>query len=306
MVNGLISIFVLPHEIDNLHTTLYNFRRNSELLTKDSSYSFNITLSVNDELIDWDTSKLPKDYFIDKFTDITNTLCKWAPRSIFQIEQHNFEHSILGCVSQRRHTLHYVDDYDFTLWMDNDLFFGDKFLGYLGSAINAIQNNGIEYYIVTPQITRQWDTSWDVLVHQDLVSRELNDNLTANVFDLGLRDAGVSVRPIDTFKAAGGWGTAISNKLLKLTGIPKSFGHYGLEDTYVLTCAQLLRQSGIVPVQQYVLDGLLVCENHTQTNKYLRRFINTKNRKDEFRQIATDNYQKEIERFYNENILQNK
>lgn len=304
MVKGLISIFVLPTEIDNLHLTLYNLRRNAELLPKNISYSFNITLCVSDEMIEWEFSNLPKEYFINKFTDITKTLCDWAPDSIFQIEKHN---DILGCVSQRRHTLNYLDDYDFTLWMDNDLFFGDKFLGYLGSAISAIQKNGLDYYVVTPQITRQWDTSWDVLVHEDLLTRELNDNLTANVFDLGLRESGVAVRPINTFKAAGGWGTAISNKLLKLTGIPESFGHYGLEDTYVLTCAQILRQSGKLPVQQYVLDGVLVCENHNeQTNQYLQNMVSVINRKDEFRQIATQNYQKELERFYNENILQNK
>ena len=59
--------------------------------------------------------------------------------------------------------------------MVNDLFFGDRFLGYLGNAVKAIKNSGVDYYVVTPQITRQWDTTWDVLVHDDLLSRELND-----------------------------------------------------------------------------------------------------------------------------------
>ena len=91
-----------------------------------------------------------------------------------------------------------------------------------------------------------------------------------------------------------------------MVGIPESFGHYGLEDTYVLTCAQMLREHG-VPIQQYVLNGLLVCENHSeQTNEYLRKNIYLKDRKDEFRQIATQNYGQELQRFYNENILQNK
>jgi hypothetical protein len=304
MTKGLISIFVLPHEIDNLHLTLYNLRRNAELVMKDVEYKFDITLCLSDEMVDWSQSKLPREYFEDKFDDIVSTLWKWAdPKSIARVEYGN---KILGCVSQRRHTLQYVDESDFTLWLDNDLFFGDRFLGYLGNAVKAIKNSGVDYYIVTPQITRQWDTTWDVLVHDDLLSRELNDNLTANVFDLGLRDTGVAVRPINTFKAAGGWGTVISNKLLKVTGIPESFGHYGLEDTYVLTCAQMLRESKKLPVQQYVLDGILVCENHQQNNKYLNDLVSSIDRKDEFRQIATQHFPKELERFYNENILQNK
>jgi hypothetical protein len=271
---------------------------------KDVEYKFDITLCLSDEMVDWSQSKLPREYFEDKFDDIVSTLWKWAdPKSIARVEYGN---KILGCVSQRRHTLQYVDESDFTLWLDNDLFFGDRFLGYLGNAVKAIKNSGVDYYIVTPQITRQWDTTWDVLVHDDLLSRELNDNLTANVFDLGLRDTGVAVRPINTFKAAGGWGTVISNKLLKVTGIPESFGHYGLEDTYVLTCAQMLRESKKLPVQQYVLDGILVCENHQQNNKYLNDLVSSIDRKDEFRQIATQHFPKELERFYNENILQNK
>lgn len=304
MVKGLISIFALPSEIDNLHLTLYNLRRNAELVSRDVEYTFDITLCLSDEMTDWSTSKLPQEYFSSKFYNMVQSLCSWAsPNSEFRIEYNN---KILGCVSQRRHTLKYVDDYDFTLWMDNDLFFGDKFLGYLGSAINAIQNSGIDYYVITPQITRQWDTTWDVLVHEDLLSRELNDNLTANVFDLCLRDNGVAVRPINTFKAAGGWGTAISNRLLKLTGIPESFGHYGLEDTYVLTCAQMLQGSRKLPVQQYILDGILVCENHKQNYNYLSALISNIDRKDEYRQIATQHFNKELERFYNENILQNR
>lgn len=305
MIKGLISMFVLPTEIDNLHLTLYNLRRNAEWIPEDVEYTFDITLCLSDEMIDWSTSKLPQVYFADKFFDIISSLCTWeSPDSTFRIE---YESEILGCVSQRRHTLKYVDDYDFTLWMDNDLFFGDRFLGYLGNAVKAIKNSGMDYYVVTPQITRQWDTTWDVLVHDDLLSRELNDNLTANVFDLGLRDTGVAVRPINTFKAAGGWGTVVSNKLLKITGIPDSLGHYGLEDTYVLTCAQMLHGAKKLPVQQYVLDGVLVCENHSgQTNQYLKNMVSIIDRKDEFRQIATKHFQKELERFYNENILQNK
>lgn len=300
-MKGLISIFVLPTEIDNLHLTLYNLRRNAENIQSDISYTFDITLCVSDELTQWDISELPKKYFINKFNDITNTLCKWAPNSTFRIEEGR---DILGCVSQRRHTLKYVDDYDFTLWMDNDLFFGDKFLGYLSHAVSALKSSGIEYYIITPQITRQWDDSWDVLVNKNLLSRPLNDNLTANVFRLGLIDEGVSVSPIGTFKAAGGWGTIISNKLLKTIGIPESLGHYGLEDTYVLSCAHMLRGARKIPVQQFVLDGILICENHNeQTNGYLRKYIRGINKKDEFRKIATDNFQKELERFYNENIL---
>jgi hypothetical protein len=296
MAKGLISIFALPHEIDNLQTTLYNLRRNYAVMSG-HEFGFDITLCLSDELTDWNSSSLPKKYFADKFLQITNKLCDWANIESIKIDYGN---SILGCVSQRRHSLKYLDKYDFTMWLDNDMFFNDYLLSYIGTSVDMLLHNNVEHYILTPQITRQWDTTWDSIVNKHLLDRPLNDNLTADVFDLGLTQFGdVGLRPIDNFKAAGGWCTVISNDVLELTGIPESFGHYGLEDTYVLICADLLRRMNRKEKpQQFVIDNLVVGENHKyQTSEYLKNQLRSYDRKDEFRQIATRNFNGEIEKF---------
>jgi len=295
MAKGLISIFVLPHEIDNLQTTLYNLRRNYAVMSG-HEFGFDITLCLSDELTDWEFS-LPKSYFEDKFKQITEKLCDWATPESIKVEYGN---SILGCVSQRRHSLKYINKYDFTLWLDNDMFFNDYLLSYIGVSVDALLSNDLEYYIITPQITRQWDDSWDIIVNKNLLDRKLNDNLTADVFDLGLTSFGdVGLRPIENFKAAGGWCTVISNDLLELTGIPESFGHYGLEDTYVLVCADLLRRMGRKErPQQFVIDNLVVGENHKyQTYEYLKNQIKSIDKKDEFRQITTQHFNEEVNKF---------
>lgn len=295
MAKGLISIFVLPHEIDNLQTTLYNLRRNYAVMTG-HEFGFDITLCLSDELTDWEFS-LPKSYFEDKFKQITDKLCDWATPESIKIEYGN---SILGCVSQRRHSLKYINKYDFTLWLDNDMFFNDYLLSYVGASVDTLLSNNVEYYVITPQITRQWDESWDIIVNKHLLDRQLNDNLTADVFDLGLTSFGdIGLRPIESFKAAGGWCTVISNDLLELTGIPESFGHYGLEDTYVLICADLLRRMNRKEKpQQFVIDNLIVGENHKyQTYEYLKNQIKIIDKKDKFRQIATQNFNEEINKF---------
>jgi hypothetical protein len=295
MAKGLISIFVLPHEIDNLHVTLYNLRRNAALL-QGQEFGFDITLCLSDTLTDWELS-LPKEYFAHKFRDITDKLCGWATKESIKTV---YDDSILGCVSQRRSSIQFADKYDYTLWLDTDLFFNDYLLSYIGISVDMLKSRGIENYVITPQITRQWDSTWDVIVNDNLLSRPFNDNLTADVFDLGLTQWGdVGLTPINTFKAAGGWSTVISNKLLQLTGIPDSFGHYGLEDTYVLTCAGILRQMNHPsnPVQ-FVINNLVVGENHSgQTYDYLKQHICPRDKKDEFRQIATNNFNEEVNKF---------
>ena len=297
MAKGLISIFTLPHEIDNFQTTLYNLRRNYAMTSGRHEFGFDITLCLSDELTDWNNSQLPREYFANKYQQIVNSLCDWATLESIKIEYGN---TILGCVSQRRNSLKFINKYDFTMWLDNDMFFNDYLLSYVGTSVNILLENGTEYFVLTPQITRQWDESWDVIVNKDLLNRQLNDNLTADMFDLGLTPVGnVGLRPIDNFKAAGGWCTTISNDLLELTGIPESFGHYGLEDTYVLVCADLLRRMGRNEnPRQFVMENLIVGENHRyQTSEYLKNQIKSIDKKDEFRQIATRNFNIEIEKF---------
>ena len=41
------------------------------------------------------------------------------------------------------------------------------------------------------------------------------------------------------FKFAGGWFTTFSPKIFKLQPIPKSLGHYGLEDTFLMAALNL-------------------------------------------------------------------
>ena len=295
MAKGLISIFALPYEIDNLQTTLYNLRRNYAVMSG-HEFGFDITLCLSDTLTDWEFS-LPKSYFEDKFNQMTEKLCDWAIPQSIKIE---YGDNILGCVSQRRHSLKYLDKYDFTLWLDNDMFFNDYLLSYIGAAADSLFQNNLDYYVLTPQITRQWDTTWDPIVNKHLLDRPLNDNLTADVFDLGLTQFGdVGIRPISEFKAAGGWCTTISNDLLELTGIPESLGHYGLEDTYVLVCAEMLRRMNRKEKpQQFVIDNLVVGENHRyQTSEYLKNQVKSRDKKDQFRQIATAHFNEEVNKF---------
>jgi hypothetical protein len=296
-MKGLISIFALPHEIDNLHTTLYNLKRNASVMPDKCTFGLDITLCLSDTLTNWEQSKLPKTYFEDKFHQIIGTLCDWATHESIQIEYGN---DILGCVSHRRHSLQFLDAYDFTVWLDTDIFFNDYLLTYIGSSVAAVNRENISHYVLTPQITRQWDETWDVLVNRHLRSRELKDNGVADVFKLALTNYGkVNLLPISEFKAAGGWGTVISNSLLKLTGIPESFGHYGVEDTYVMACAAFLHRLNVgIHPQQFVIENVLVCENHRHgTKKYLSDHISSINKQDEFRQIATSNFASEIENF---------
>jgi hypothetical protein len=266
------------------------------MLRDDVMMDIDITFCLSDELTDWQNSKLPKEYFISKFEAIL-PLLDWSHNPKINVE-HGV--GILGCVSQRRHSLKYVDEYDFTIWLDTDIFFKDTTMLFMTGAVEALIERGVSNYIITPQFVRQWDSGWDAIVNENFLDRKLNYHEGCDIFEDTLIDVGPeSLVPINTFKFAGGWFTLINNNLLKVIGIPDSLGHYGLEDTFVTTACSMLQEykHPISPVQ-YVIKNHLVGEMYVhRCNSHMKHFITPFNRKEYFKSIAHQNFRFELNKF---------
>jgi hypothetical protein len=100
-----------------------------------------------------------------------------------------------------------------------------------------------------------------------------------------------------TSKFAGGWFTCISKKLLDIINIPESFGHYGVEDTFIMWAIDKLNKNG-KNIYQFKLNNFIVCEDYIYRNRdYYLNNIKLINRKDEFRKIAESNFNNELNKF---------
>jgi len=163
---------------------------------------------------------------------------------------------------------------------------------------NELKSN--EYYLISPQIMKLWDGSWDCLVHQDYLdlqpSQEYKNADPYLVISNQSQD--ISVKPINQFKFGGGWFNLLSTKLLKLTDMPDSFGPYGVDDTYVMLCCGVMKQKEY-DVQQYVLEGMIVAENIKYRWNPYNSLLSLVNKQDEFRKQAENNLNKEIQNFIN-------
>lgn len=293
---GLITIFALPQEIDDLHLTLYNLKRNMAMLPHDIHMDIHLTFCMSDELTDWSKTELPQSYFVTKFNAL-RPLLDWSKNPKITVE---YNGGILGCVSQRRDSLRYLDDYDFTIWLDCDMFFGDNTILYLASSYKAAKDNGYKNFTITPQFVRQWDASWDLLVHESYKTHSLMYHEKADIISDALYSYGdVYLSPVNQFKFAGGWCTLLSNDLLKLIGIPESFGHYGLEDTFIVeSCKMLTEYRHESKPVQFTLSHHVVGENYVyRCNNHLKQYVVSKNRKEEFRTIAAANFNNELKLF---------
>lgn len=291
-MKGIISIFAMPQEIDDLALTLERLKRNSAFIDKSIEYGIDITMCLSAELTDWGNSKLPIEYFEDRTNELVEKYCDWCKYKTLTFEKSN---GILGCVSQRRESLRNHPDADFFIWLDCDIVFKDTTLYYASSAYQMINNAGMDMFVITPQFVKQWDNTWDVVVNKKYLNEPINYHLNCNIYEEGLPQMeGVNVTQINQIKFAGGWFTLITKPLLNKLGIPESFGHYGLEDTFIMFGSSILNQRG-ENISQFVLENLIVGENHTnRPTQSIKKYLSLKDRKEEFKKIAHSNFEIEL------------
>jgi hypothetical protein len=281
-----ILIHTLPHEIDQLEQLLIRLKYNSNHLI-DSNILVDVVLNCN--LVDWDSSIIPKSFFINKFNQLEQLTKTWA-NTKFKV---NDDGSIQGCVSHRRKSINETQA-DALLILDTDIFFNNTLLYYIDHTVKILKDTN-PYYILTPQTTPMWDNSWDPIVNETFK----NDGIrfqSRDPYKYAQSLGDVNVKPINEFKFGGGWATVISTPLIKKIGIPESLGHYGLEDTFIIYCSYLMRQKGI-NVNQYVLENEIIVEDHLFRPSPYKEYLAIINKQEEFKQIAHSNFQNELDKF---------
>jgi hypothetical protein len=283
-----IVIHLLPHEIDWFEWQIKQLKQGSYYIN--DKVIIDVTLNLN--LINWDHSQLPKQFFIEKFNQIKK-LCDWCETQ-FIIDEEN---KCLGCDDKRREAIHSTTA-DNILYLDSDLLFNPELLSYMIESSKLIKE---EYYIVSPQTVRMWDNSWDVITNKKYLTTpaDMETYYANDPFEIIMQEqTDLNLKPIPQFKFGGGWFNLLSTKLLKLTDIPDSFGPYGIDDLYVMICCDIMKQKGY-NIQQYVLENSIIIENFKYRWNPYKNFLYSINKQDEFRKQAELNIQNEIQNFIN-------
>jgi len=283
-----IVIHLLPHEIDWFEWQSKQFKLGSYY--SNDKVIIDITLNLN--LVDWNKSQLPKQFFIDKFIQI-KSLWDWAETQ-FVIDEEN---KCLGCDDKRREVIRSTTA-DNILYLDSDLLFRPELLSYMIEASKAINH---DYYIISPQTVRMWDSSWDVITNENYLSTPASmetyyNNDPFKIITKSTDD--ISLVPISQFKFGGGWFNLLSAKLLKFTDIPNSFGPYGIDDLYVMICCDLIKRKGY-SVQQYILKNAIVIENFKYRWNPYKNYLHLIDKQAEFRKQAEENLNVELQNFIN-------
>lgn len=284
-----ILIHVLPQEIDQLEYQLLQLKQNANNLSPEDKIIVNVVLNLN--LVNWNTSTIPKSYFIDKLNNLEKLTKTWAETK-FEV---NEDGTIQGCVSHRRKATKNTQS-DAILLLDTDIVFSSTLLFHFIHSVNILKDTN-PYYIITPQTTPMWDNSWDVIVTEKYKNDGIHF-LNRDPYKYAQCLENVSIKPVNRFKFGGGWATLISTPLFKYIGVPESLGHYGLEDTYIMVCAQIMKQRGI-NVNQFVLENEIIVEDHLFRFNPYKNYLSIMDKREEFKRIAHENFQEEINKFGN-------
>ncbi len=301
-----VVVHVLPREIDQFERLCNSFKESYFFVENQIEIVLDASLNLNETFVDWKNSQIPKEFFIEKFNNINKLHSEWTHKNIFQIENSD---KCLGINDKRRNSINDGLDYDYLMYLDLDVFFSHMTLVSLTQLLNQIDT---DYNIISPETVKLWDDSWTDLVNEKYINHNHEFFKTVDpysvhklVFD-NLVEEKIKFRTINNVKFGGGWFNVFSKKLLKFINIPESLGSYGLDDTFVMIGANMMKQKGY-DVTQYILEGTICIENNKYTlynynpyDKFLAdKSFENKGRtfKEGLRKKSNENFELELNKF---------
>lgn len=276
--------YIQPWEIDDFERQIHNLLPSTYILPPNTRLIWDVTMNV--DIVCWDESRIPKEYYLERFEylkKIVNYNC---------LAEFDTNPEIKGCSDKRRDCS--KKKHDFVIWLDSDVFSTANTLPYLVMASKQIES---ESYILTPEIVKFWDSSWDQITNKHFLNQPYDFRDTFNVYSIDALNTSEPIVKNNTrgVKFAGGWFNLFTDSVLKRLLIPDEIGAYGPDDTYIMACAHH------IGIPQYLLEGVLVTDAGCQytRNEYKKNHLTSLT--GSHSRISDKELITLIQRFYNEN-----
>jgi hypothetical protein len=251
-MNIKIIYHIMPWEIDYALLTFTQLKKSKYYLSKDDNISIETVLNLSSYIIDWEKSKLPKEFFIEKYNQISNLLIDYN-----HIKRIYDGDKLYGHLNLQKECISSEIDYYITICPD--MYFSEYSLSYMIEGAKTIKN---KHFVITPQISKLWDNTWDILVNP-LYNDKLYENwFETDIFDIIYNDSldsSIILTPINQSKYAG-WFDLYSKEFYEnLVPVWDEWEGYGSWDWYTLLVTEKYKQFG-GDFQQYLLEGKTIFE----------------------------------------------
>jgi len=248
-----ITYHIMPWEIDFALISFMQLKKSKYYIDPEVNVKVTAVLNMSDYLINWDNTKLPKDLFKQKFKDLGALLIDYEYEPII-IEGDK----LYGILDMQKAS--YEPDVDYYINITQDMYFSETLLASMIEATKYIKN---KYFVITPEIYKMWDNSWDEIVNPKYMNVPYEDWSKADIFDIRhdlKTDSGeMSLYPTQQSKWA--WWLDLYSKAFyeDFAPVQEDMVGYGAWDWYTLMLTEYAKSKG-ADFQQYLLRGQTIFE----------------------------------------------
>lgn len=293
----------MPWELDYALLSFTQLKKSKYYIDDKDSIYVDVTLNLSNYLINWKDTSISKSFFIDKFKSLQPLLKDYICN--FKIYEGDQLYGGLNTVYES--TENHIDYY---MIMNPDMYFSENLLFYLIESSKHINN---EYFVITPQIPKLWDNTWDSISHPNYQNISYDEWNKLDVYDVRnfLRNIedDIKLKPLNIHKWAGWFD--LYNKKMWNEFYSNDWDGYGGHDFYTMLLSQYAKNKG-VDFQQYILENQIVCEyeigplnNKNFSNYYKKQIVmnDIPNQRKQFEEKMNEYLNKGIQTLKQKNIL---
>jgi hypothetical protein len=244
----------MPWDIDYAFLMLTQLKKSFYYLNKEDKIKLEVKLNLSSHIIDWENSNLPKEFFINKFSQLLKIVqnvydCRFT---VYQGDK------LYGHLDSQKEAID--SETDFYIGVCPDMYFSEHLLALMIESSKQIDN---KYFILTPEISKLWDSTWDEITNSDWLHVNYKDWNQVDIFDIRAKmkskDSSVILDKANKIKFAGWfdmWNKAFYEEL---TPLHSNWHGYGPWDWYSMMISDFAKTKG-VDVEQYILRGQTIFE----------------------------------------------
>jgi len=255
-MNVKITMHLMPWEIDNALLTFTQLKKSYFHLAEDVNVTIETVLNLSTKFIDWEESVLPKEFFITKYNDISILLSDYNHiKRVYEGDE------VYGFLNLQKESI--SEEVDYYVGVCPDMYFSEHLLALLIESTRVIKS---EYFVVTPQIYKKWDDTWDEITDENYLSVPYSDWDKADVYktihEIESNQNEMSLVPVNKSKWA--WWFDLYNKKFyeELCPVQSDWQGYGPWDWYSMMLSEKALNAG-VNFQQYLLKGQTILDIST-------------------------------------------
>jgi hypothetical protein len=237
----------MPWELDYALLTFTQLKKSQYHLPSDVEITINTALNLSSYVINWEQTKLPQDYFVEKYNTLSLLLEDYKHISrVYKGEE------MYGFFDLQRDSINKETDY--YIHICPDIYFSEYVLYYLIEAAKQIKN---KYFVLNPQHRKLTDPTWDPTTDKNYVGISYKKCNDISIFDIrhnNKQSEDLSIEPVFSPKFAG-WCDLYSKEFYEeLVPIQDDWKGYGPWDWYSTLLLTALKQTNnTVDFQQYIL-----------------------------------------------------